>query len=118
MTKHDPSRLLELAERVEAARLPDREIDDAIHIARTGEKPFNCATSKRYTDSLDAAMRLVPEGWNWACGPRAEWQAHGRSWAWCDETGEDWEDSWNSYAATPALALTAAALRAIAAKEG
>lgn len=69
-----------------------------------------------YTASIDAAMTLVPEGWH--CGMGRDGNNHGptRSWAWvrypvsapCNwkETGTVWAMG------QPALALTAASLRA------
>lgn len=127
--------LIELAERVEAATGPDRELDKAIAEHALGWQPpvknGSCGPNysgrgayewhdaageangfyvPSYTASLDAAMSLVPEGW-WVTlttdgGARAslhnhEWlmAAHGRNPA-------------RGMAATPALALTAAALRA------
>ncbi len=69
----------------------------------------------RYTASLDAALSLVPEGWAWAVygGAREEIVAT----AYCVPNGGrlPWPD-WvtDICAATPALALCAAALRALA----
>lgn len=54
-----------------------------------------------YTASLDAAMSLVPEGWEWRVASTGEAEC------WCGD-GSDI----NLRAATPALALCAAALRA------
>ena len=120
--------LLALAERVEAATGADRELDEDIGIAigrgrtvRVGHEclgnvrdvPINCP---RYTASLDAAMSLVPSGcseWNvesWSA-PGAIQPAHVRATAWVSGAAR-------VYAATPALALTAACLRACAAVMG
>lgn len=75
----DPKALLELAERVEKASGPDRELDRLIDpIARSDvvEWPGGGLARKlhdgrhvvhsaaHYTASLDAAMTLVPEGWS------------------------------------------------------
>lgn len=61
-----------------------------------------------YTASLDAAMTLVPEGYDWAVfRTNGGLTVH----AWCGSR----EDV---FAATPALALTAACLRARAAQGG
>ncbi len=81
------------------------------------------ASAPRFTASLDAAMTLVPEGLRLQIGewddekhlrPRGPWQAiltkPGCSSGFGDMLGFRCE-----HAATPALALTAAALRAIAA---
>lgn len=140
MNKQD---LIALAERVEKAEGPDRELDALIEAVRrsvpkpgvngwiaVGDRhyerliPGTTAVEyfvvRRYTASLDAAMTLVPEG----CGY---------------EVASDYSDEWDSgfrfyrlsgrfnarvylagggsfeaNAATPALALTAASLRAIA----
>ena len=129
----DRETLLALAARVEQAQGPDREIELAIfrllnpqyagpewkpyagglrHVndgsdARTPPDPRTAAP--RWTASLDAALTLVPEGWRWAVhggpwtrGPHATLLAPtyvSKS----DQTAD---------AATPALALIAAALRA------
>jgi hypothetical protein len=77
-----------------------------------------------YTASLDAAMSLVPEGWRWMTGHREH--PHARAYV---ENGEpsfvgvgtrrnparQW---FEVTASTPALALTAACLRAHAAQRG
>lgn len=58
--------------------------------------------------SLDAAMTLVPEGWSWAL-----LSDHGKpAKAGLQRTGPDSFAAADSEAATPALALTAASLRA------
>jgi hypothetical protein len=132
-----------LADRVEAASGPDRELDAliAIQVAwrwegwAEGDIAVEESARKfgveyvvdrvanshksiwkllpRYTASLDAAMTLVPEGWDWALYTGAD----GRCEAGCAPADTDPEgcrtaDSDQSLAATPALALTAAALRA------
>lgn len=70
--------LLELAERCEQAEGPDRELDALIHCAHDpGYRIVRWATIAfvsgngghatnpiNYSGSLDAAMTLVPEGWN------------------------------------------------------
>ena len=102
------AKLLELAERCEAAEGPDRGLDMLICTAlNTGRRtdPRDPGPD-RFTASIDAAMSLVPEGWN-------------RSFT--DDPddlgcviGELWTRKRNAvgHAATPALALTAACLRA------
>lgn len=138
--------LMDLADRVEKAQGPDRELDAEIWATAVG-RVFD-ATSRRwlkikrawpannggkdcfwfetassmqgtnailYTASLDAALSLVPEGWAWAVygGAREEIVAT----AYCVPNGGrlPWPD-WvtDICAATPALALCAAALRALA----
>jgi hypothetical protein len=80
---------------------------------------------------LDAAMTLVPEGWNWLCRDDIEergsfanvsrpdarhiidtWDEDRMSFYASDTNGSNY-----ARATTPALALTAAALRAIASQE-
>lgn len=127
----DKAKLLELAERVEALTGPDRKMDIAIWMACVAnaqqlelvekgreyhgdsEADFRAdrmSDGKRYTGSLDAAMSLVPKGHLWTLdsfeGPRST------AGVWKPQTG------WLIYpcdapkTATPALALTAACLRA------
>jgi hypothetical protein len=124
------SGLIELAARVEAAEGPDRELDALIYRAlagfptehwfRYGETHLTDERVPFVTASLDAAMTLVPEGvgdgitaeWNverWASN--GVYPEHVRATAWvCGAR--------RAYAATPALALVAAALRARASGEG
>lgn len=120
------SPLLLLAEKVEGLEGPDREVDCEIlaAVARTDNGPVFAAPA--YTASLDAAMSLVPEGWRiWTadfsiegrfvwmlCGPKLTWITHEDG---SREGGEDWYQS--GVAATPALALVSASLRARAAME-
>lgn len=118
--------LLALAERCEKASGPDREIDAQVaryapHLVAflrgVPEEP-QCGC-RPYTASIDAAMTLVPEGWLWTVKAwRLNEQKHDHKppfYAQCSP------DSWfltdTIYAATPALALTAASLRALAQME-
>jgi hypothetical protein len=139
--------LLELAERVEAATGPDRELDAAIYNAcpdgpnrkaerlpmekwgdRFGDgwhtmwadrEDKHPEQLKRYTASLDAAMLLVPPAdrwaWNVTMATFYRWVSvipkHGDSYGINDPFAGHSRDK----AATPALALCAAALRARAA---
>jgi hypothetical protein len=127
------STLLELAERCEAATGPDREIDEAIVLTALGWKRADYKrggstirawdngeyrqerTPDFYTASLDAAMQLVPEGFDWAIGydGLAADDLPCGNWAWCrnEYQPHDYADDL-IVAATPALALCAAALRA------
>lgn len=101
--------LAALIERVERATGPDRELDAEIGalvmkngcIREADGRQFQIQPHpRRYTASLDAAVSLVPEGWAWCVhdvgiaslmrAPRVV----------------------KATAATPALALCAAALRA------
>jgi hypothetical protein len=119
--------LLQLAERCEKAEGPDRATDHAIYeaviialghtITRSDEgfrvEPRGCdyfttitpAMVLAYTSSLDAALTLVPEGCNWSA------ESDGSAHVW---KGGDYYADISEYgkAATPALALCAAALRA------
>lgn len=135
------SGLLELAARVEAAEGPDRVLDAEVAEAIGYRRVFPRGPCRdpdrrrwvddrgmgigwldgsdhfppRYTASLDAAMTLVPEGWEWSLE--------------AEETEMVWPvlSPWthrcqmghliDREAATPALALCAAALRARASQE-
>jgi hypothetical protein len=114
--------LLALAERVEALTGPCRETDAhislvAINNGKTGsfanaDKWIEAALQfhwsvAHYTASLDAAMTLVPEGWHTYF---ASEDRHSLRWSWALRGG--YGVTVASPAATPALALTAAALRA------
>jgi hypothetical protein len=105
----------DLSCRVEAATGPDRELDALINDI-AGRHP----TMPAYTASLDAAITLVPEGWHWALRkmPLGTYLSsqfiiapNGSDRPYVPDTLVQCE------AATPALALTAAALRAIEQQE-
>ena len=108
--------LLALAERLEKCVLPaitDEQAEECAAIQSalcqlmTGQ-PWD-AHSPDYLGSLDAAMALVPKG----CEPLLWWgERHGKGMA-TAEIGD-----MAAIATTPALALTAACLRARAAKKG
>jgi hypothetical protein len=99
--------LLKLAQRCEDATGPDRDLDIAILLAVMGDgKETISAEKPYYTRSLDAAMTLVPEGHSGRC-------------SWCDGAASVliYENATQALvgegtAATLALTLTAAALRA------
>lgn len=97
------TRLLELAERCEAATGPDRELDLAVGEECTvpGESLFPVPP---VTASLDAAMTLVPEGYE---NPLRLYIA--------GEATAVFIGQIEAAALTPALAICAAALRARAA---
>jgi hypothetical protein len=122
--------LLDLAEIVERASVPDRRLDFDIWSVVTEPTGFPAlgepeATRTqwfytwkdhdgfpRYTESVDAAMTLVPEGIKWKVG-----------WGYSDKgpTLVGWAGvgSPRIYeAASPAAALTAACLRAMAKQRG
>ena len=101
--------ILALAERAEAATGPDRNLDADIMraIGLAGLKADYAPHP--YSASLDAAMTLVPEGW-------AVLMAFSEQRAVCDvhtaPLGQHGTWPAHASAATPALALCAAALRA------
>ncbi len=112
------SKLLELADRVEALSGPDREVDCLIADAVLGpvRKPYVRGHCEKYTASLDAAMSLVPDGCTWGLttsqrqGTLAEVYRE-------DANGLTYGRQPSGRAALPAPALCAAALRARASQE-
>lgn len=129
----DKSELLKLADRIEALQVSDREMDDTIAEALFTGKHRVCVkglsdeaggmwmftypdgsigSSLRFTGSLDAAMTLVPEGCGWSLVQATYEKSYG-----CIESGDDRTPDLEARAATPALALCAAALRALAKEE-
>ena len=104
-----------LAERVEASAGSDRELDREIKEALEIGKPWTRSTPEaaqvwalHYTSSIDAALTLVPEGWCF----RIE---GGPAFGGLASVGDGHPLAGQTVsAATPALALCAAALRAIA----
>lgn len=136
MTEDDKA-LTELATRVEALDgAPDyfnpinEEIVKAIgwRFVREGH-PIGCVWYRpdgrascvpNFTGSLDAALSLVPEGWSTGLGDLHGyappiWRAHLRDHNNPNPARRQWIEG---HAATPALTLTAAALRALAAQAG
>jgi len=116
MTNHaEGAGLLELAELCEKAEGPSYALEQAIGRA------VRCPTvvPPIYTASLDAAMSLVPEGWGWLVSqPNAKAIASGLLKERTPVLGEvqyGCDLRFAVAAATPALALTAACLRARAA---
>lgn len=121
--------LLALASRVEAATGADRELDAAISCALKfpdlcpaqpddfdGKYGYSAGNIKcehgflmadRYSASLDAALTLVPSGWAWCLYSSGDEPGHVRL-----SKGAS-SNSVTADAASPALALAAAALRAI-----
>lgn len=101
----------DLITRLERADGPDRELDAAIWCAMRGADfdlysqvvpNFNEWQALRYTASIDAALTLVPEGYDWAIfHTNGGLTIH----AWCGDRIDHFGD-------TPALALCIAALRA------
>ena len=126
--------LLALAERVEAATGADSELDAEIAISVGWYRSYYGADERivwrspddttfanplRYTASLDAAMSLVPSGQmqvvdltlGWNADDPKEWPAVTVRWYPPGNTGNDWH-AMIVTAATPALAICIAALRA------
>ena len=126
-----------LADRIEAAGRPDRELDALIEIARNpyrqiiiGSKPgrfpqepiygpiselivmadmiADAINAPAYTASIDAALTLVPDGHAWSVSNAARTP---RANVWPLSPLRDIPPKHTS-AATPALAICAAALRA------
>lgn len=110
--------LLDLAARCEAATGADKHLDKAIKDAVIGD-----GWVPKYTASLDAAMTLVPKGWG--CGVSTISSAdilrasHHTAQAFVagptKADGLPSSDYAHAEAASPALALCAAALKALAA---
>jgi hypothetical protein len=110
--------LADLAARCEKATGPDRELDAEIYVALDANRENRDALAINgavgswvpdFTASLDAAMTLVPEGWYWQVGQG------NHAWAAVYENPIPPAMRVDPIAATPALALCAAALRARAA---
>ena len=101
--------LTKLAERVEALTEKCWDTDDLIYAA-LGFDNEGYRGSPDYTADLDAAMSLVPEGWGGAIH-FSENRLHSTV-----KLGRSYPTNVQAFgeAATPALALTAAALRALA----
>lgn len=125
MTKAD---LLNLAARVEAATGADRALDgfvaiaagwrlktvDGVHYWRRGDYSWTAEMEgmpPAFTASVDAAAALVPEGCDWSVA-----RVGGKVSACVSAELRDVAGAVN--AATPAIALTAAALRAMAEEAG
>lgn len=100
--------VLALAARVEALTGPDRAVDTEIEAARGWPDVQWTGAARRYTASLDAAASLVPAGWGYILHHYPDGSAN----AFVYESQDDTHNPVGG--ATPALALTAAALRAIA----
>jgi len=128
----DPATLLALAERCEQAAGPDRELDARIECAvqgitfrkllgpyayRTSRGDIGLINAKRYTAWIDAAVTLVPEGYYWqaANGKRRHSEPQACADLFVAHGPNRGDMSFTADAATAALALCAAALRARAA---
>lgn len=123
-----PHRLMELAERCEnlmlcadgdsGRRALDEEIAKAVGTYKTGTYPggdklagHKFFSAPFYTTSLDAATTLVPEGAIW------DVSSTGCCWIMFDDVEDVIAEQISVQAATPALALCAAALKSLARKE-
>ena len=96
----------ELIERIEASSEGSRELDKKLCAIYLGHPvPLGCPIP-RYTTSIDAALTLVPAGFDWRVGHYAGHPNAGAVVA----TPEI--EATRCDAATPALALCAAALKA------
>ena len=132
--------MTDLATRIEQAGGPDRELDLEIlsslgtHVLekrmrdkkawwyKIGGRQYERLNADtyareipRYTASIDAAMTLVPEGLVWSVMTDFELPGRARLWG-SVMPGQVQDRGWSADAATPALALSAAALRAREAK--
>ena len=117
MTTQD---ILEIAARCEAATGPDTQLDALIWCAINDLEPwqrviddFERGQATRYTASLDAAMTLVPEGLR-----RVEFGTYDAGGAWAYVWSVPTDEKGEADAATEALALTAASLKARAHTKG
>lgn len=99
-----------LAVRCEAAEAADRNLDAMIHFAITNGVGCGMAQdAPAYSASIDAALQLVPEGWARGFTDRRTvpgMKVNAQCWTSADRS------TVHGDAATPALALCAAALRA------
>lgn len=127
----------ELIARIEAASGPDRELDcrilcadknwhfrkmivpenNASHVSfRTSDGDKSLYYTPKYTASVDAALTLVPDGMLWMVTNTGVDDPHKPDFSKATAVVADWRRSASEggdrSAATPALALCAAALRA------
>lgn len=105
----------DLADKIEGLEAPCREMNEQICLAigrplTVSDDCFDYIDNvPPYTSSLDAAMTLVPEGWEWMMeGEETERHFPPSQWLYKAHLG----DKITSEGSTPALALCAAALRA------
>jgi len=126
MSKPDKQKLLELADRVEALTYPSREVDAEIEKEIYSEFLSKCTVNKDgryihpidgpiappqyYTESIDTAVSLVPDGMKRSIigsGEKPE------CWVWWASKGSAL-NGFKSSSKIEACAVVAAALRAIA----
>jgi hypothetical protein len=105
--------MINLADKCEGCRGPDRATDKAIALALLGPERFRDVEGPNYTASLDAAMSLKPDGWCIDAGTGGGAYALG-PWARCypDTQRGQLDGTGNRNAATVPLAICSAALRA------
>lgn len=115
-----------LIKQLEKATGPDEDLDEAIACLIAPPhpkhgKPIGMINASRYTASIDAALTLVPEGWQWQISNRAPEPHIGRAYLNNRElinTGRGGLTPNPKYrgaevtAATPVIALCIAALKA------
>jgi hypothetical protein len=118
----DPATFIALAERCEQAAGPDKELDFTIDgfMLKHGPETDRIRNPRYvlpYTASLDAAVTLVPEGYYWqaANGKRRHSEPQACADLFVAHGPNRGDMSFTADAATAALALCAAALRARAA---
>jgi len=118
----DPATFIALAERCEQATGPDKELDFTIDgfMLKHGPETDRIRNPRYvlpYTASLDAAVTLVPEGYYWqaANGKRRHSEPQACADLFVAHGPNRGDMSFTADAATTALALCAAALRARAA---
>lgn len=140
MTSPNADKLIELAERVEAAKGPDLALDCEIWETFGLVPEYECrswcrqdgrtdltremyvrAWAPAFTASLDAALTLVPKGWRLTrlsdtTETLAEWQLG--PWLAQLTRAEPFGLAGTEHGSTPALALVAASLRARASAMG
>jgi len=111
----------DLIERIEAAKGGSRELDEEIAFTVFPQLEKLCGkfyinglpcSIEHYTESLDAALLLVPEGWSWAAGTGGKPYVY-RPYARVYPSIVERDGIGYGCADTPALALVAACLRAI-----
>ncbi len=109
-------RLIALADRCEKAIGPDRALDWEIHLRNGVDGVGMYGAHPAYTASIDAALMLVPEEWTawelYSSAKKTRFSCDLSKLTECD-AGEDWA---HGRGVTPALALVAASLRALADK--
>jgi hypothetical protein len=123
--------LADLIALLEAATRPDSDLDKRVFAYVDGwsyplvgaaiqefKERMRWDGETRYTASLDAALTLVPEGWEWAAGADLRLFHGAAAWARVFPVGEQQRGTGNCLAAAPALALCIAALKARAADGG